>query len=67
VSRGRVRRPVLAARKVRKATRNGSCVLCGKPVNVGQTVGLVAAGWAHQSPCLVQRQQLSQLITPESK
>jgi hypothetical protein len=51
-------RPMLTASRVRKARRNGSCVLCPKPIVIGQRVGLIAAGWAHLSPCIVDRRQL---------
>lgn len=50
-------RPMLTASRVRKARRNGACVLCPKPITVGQNVGLIAAGWAHLSPCIVQRRR----------
>lgn len=52
------KRSLVAAARVRKAARNGSCTLCEKPINKGQNVGLTAAGWAHLSPCIVQRRQL---------
>ncbi len=52
-------RPVLTASRVRKARRNGRCPLCGKPVIIGQRVGLIAAGWAHLQPCIVDRRQLT--------
>ena len=54
---GRARSP-LSTGRVRKARRNGSCVLCPKPITVGQNVGLIAAGWAHLSPCLTDRRKL---------
>jgi hypothetical protein len=50
---------ILTARRIRKARRGGSCVLCEKPIVKGQNVGLIAAGWAHHSPCIVQRRQLT--------
>lgn len=53
-------RSLLTASRVRKARRNGSCVLCPKPITVGQNVGLIAAGWAHLSPCIVDRRQITQ-------
>jgi hypothetical protein len=52
-------RPLLTARRVRKARRGGSCVLCGAPIVIGQNVGLIPAGWAHLSPCIVDRRQLA--------
>jgi hypothetical protein len=49
------RRPILTASRVRKARRNSTCPLCGAPVRTGQRVGLIPAGWAHLSPCIVDR------------
>jgi hypothetical protein len=60
-------RALLAARRVRKARRAGSCVLCGAPIIVGQNVGLLPAGWAHLSPCIVRRRQLGDLASQEDR
>jgi hypothetical protein len=56
-------RPYRAAARVRKARRNGSCPICPRPIAVGQNVGLIAAGWAHLPPCIVQRRQLAGVAT----
>lgn len=68
MSRGRRggNRPILRQSRVRLATRNGSCVLCPQPIVKGQRVGLIAFGWAHLSPCIVQRRQLAN-ITEENR
>jgi hypothetical protein len=58
---------ILTARHVRKARRAGSCVLCGAPIIVGQNVGLLPAGWAHLSPCIVRRRQLGDLASQEQR
>jgi hypothetical protein len=52
------RRPVTAPGKVRLARKAGTCCLCGNPIAKGQRVGLLLAGWAHNSPCIVRRRQL---------
>lgn len=58
MSRRHARRPILAPARVRKArTSSRTCVLCGHPINAGQKAGLLAAGWAHHSPCIVGRRQ----------
>jgi hypothetical protein len=64
VTRRHVRRPILAPARVRKArTSSRTCVLCARPITAGQTIGLIAAGWAHNSPCIVTRRQA--LAEPE--
>ena len=52
-------RPVLLASRTRKARRSRTCVLCGGLVIVGQTEGLLAAGWAHTSPCIVEANRIT--------
>jgi hypothetical protein len=54
-------RSILTASRVRKARRGGWCPLCPRPIVVGQRVGLIPAGWAHLSPCIVDRRQLGAL------
>jgi hypothetical protein len=46
------------ARRVRKARRRSTCPLCRGPVLVGQQIGLIPAGWAHVSPCIVERNRI---------
>ena len=55
------RRQILTATRVRKARRSGWCPLCPRPIITGQKVGLIPAGWAHLSPCIVDRRQLGAL------
>jgi hypothetical protein len=65
VSNRRTRHQLLTTARVRKARRDGSCVLCPRPIAVGQNVGLIAAGWAHLSPCIVGRRL--QLVQPAAQ
>jgi hypothetical protein len=54
----------MLASRVRKARRNGACALCPKPVMIGQHVGLIAAGWAHNG-CIVEANRLPNLLAEE--
>lgn len=60
-------RSPLTASRVRKARRNSTCALCGAVISIGQNVGLVAAGWAHLSPCIVDRRKPGQLASEASQ
>jgi hypothetical protein len=52
-------RPILLATRTRKARRPGTCALgCGRPVTIGQRIGLLFTGWAHVV-CIVQANHLS--------
>jgi hypothetical protein len=63
VTRPRRARSLTEASRVRKARRDSTCPLCGGPIITGQQIGLIPAGWAHLSPCIVRRRKPTWSVT----
>ena len=47
--------PSLLATRIRKARRPSACGLCGRPVSIGQRIGLVENRWWAHVTCIIAR------------